>query len=153
MEKDLIGTRRFYHKIAEPGWLEFRTSINIIKDLKKLGLSDIKYGKKIHKEDMIFGRPSSERLKAYAATIKYREDFDTSEILQGYTGLIATIDTEKPGKTFAFRFDIDALPIKESADKFHKPLGRALRRKIREPCTLAVMMATYPWEFSLPNGF
>ena len=121
MENDLIATRRFYHKIAEPGWLEFKTTINIIKDLKKLGISDIKYGKEIHKEDLIFGRPSAERIKAYADTIKFREDFDTSEILQGYTGLIARIDTGKPGKTNAFRFDIDAMPIKESADKFHKP--------------------------------
>ena len=80
MERDLIGTRRYYHKIAEPGWLEFNTTINIIKDLKKLGVTDIKYGKKIHKEDMIFGRPSSERIKAYAATIKYREDLSLIHI-------------------------------------------------------------------------
>ena len=121
MERDIIESRRFYHKIAEPGWLEFKTTINIIKDLKELGISDIKYGKEIHKEDLIFGRPSTERLKAYADTIRYREDFDTSEILQGYTGLIARIDTGRPGKTLAFRFDIDAMPIKESTDKFHKP--------------------------------
>lgn len=121
MEKDLIGTRRFYHKIAEPGWLEIRTSINIIEDLKKLGVTDIKYGKKIHKEELIFGRPSAEKIRSYAESLKIKEDFDFSEILMGYTGLIATIDTERPGKTFAFRFDIDALPIKESRDKFHKP--------------------------------
>lgn len=121
MEKDLIGTRRFYHKIAEPAWLEFKTTINIIKDLKKLGIGDIKYGREIHKEDMIFGKPSEEKIKSYAQSVKTKEDFDISEILMGYTGLIATIDTGKPGKTFAFRFDIDAMPIKESTDKFHKP--------------------------------
>lgn len=53
MENDLIATRRFYHKIAEPGWMEFKTTINIIKDLKNIGVSDIKYGRKIHKEDLI----------------------------------------------------------------------------------------------------
>lgn len=121
MERDLIETRRFYHKIAEPGWMEFETTINIIMDLKKLGVSDIKYGKKIHKENLIFGRPSPERIKAYTESLRIKEDFDISEILMGYTGLIATIDTEKPGKTFSFRFDIDAMPIKESDDKFHKP--------------------------------
>lgn len=121
MEKDLIETRRFYHKIAESGWLEFKTTINIIKDLKKLGVSEIKYGKKIHKEDLIFGRPSPEKIKAYAQSLRIKEDFDITEILEGYTGLIATIDTSKLGKTFAFRFDIDAMPIKESTDKFHKP--------------------------------
>ena len=121
MEKDLIETRRFYHKIAESGWLEFKTTINIIKDLKKIGVSEIKYGKKIHKEDLIFGRPSPEKIKAYAQSLRIKEDFDITEILEGYTGLIATIDTGKLGKTFAFRFDIDAMPIKESTDKFHKP--------------------------------
>lgn len=121
MEKDLIGTRRFYHKIAEPAWLEFKTTINIIKDLKKLDIGDIKYGREIHKEDMIFGKPSEEKIKSYAQSVKTKVDFDISEILMGYTGLIATIDTGKPGKTFAFRFDIDAMPIKESTDKFHKP--------------------------------
>ncbi len=42
MENNLIATRRFYHKIAEPGWMEFKTTINIIKDLKNIGVSDIK---------------------------------------------------------------------------------------------------------------
>lgn len=121
MEKDLIETRRFYHKIAEPGWMEFKTTINIIKDLKNIGLTDIKYGKKIHKEDMIFGRPSAERLKVYKDSLDIRAEFDISEILMGYTGLIATIDTNKPGRTFAFRFDIDAMPISEKKDKTHKP--------------------------------
>ena len=121
MEKDLIETRRFYHKIAEPGWMEFKTTINIIKDLKNIGLTDIKYGKKIHKEDMIFGRPSAERVKVYKDSLDIRAEFDISEILMGYTGLIATIDTNKLGKTFAFRFDIDAMPISEKKDKTHKP--------------------------------
>lgn len=134
MERDLIETRRFYHKIAEPGFLEFKTTINIIKDLKNLGISDIKYGKEIHKEALIFGRPSSDRLKAYAKTIKYREDFDTSEILQGYTGVIARIDTGKSGKTFAFRFDIDAMPITESTDKFHRPFREGFASE--NPCAM-----------------
>lgn len=121
MENDLIATRRFYHKIAEPGWMEFKTTINIIKDLKNIGVSDIKYGKKIHKEDLIFGKPSEEKMKIYKQSLDIRADFDISEILLGYTGLIATIDTGKKGMTFAFRFDIDAMPIKESTDKFHKP--------------------------------
>lgn len=127
--ENLIETRRFYHKIAEPGWLEFKTTINIIKDLKKLGLSDIKYGKKIHKEDLIFGWPAPYKIETYRDKFKTREDFDISEILMGYTGLIATIDTGKPGKTFAFRFDIDAMPITESKDKFHKPFREGFASK------------------------
>ncbi|WP_296114618.1 amidohydrolase [uncultured Anaerococcus sp.] len=120
MEKTLSETRRFYHKLAEPGFMEFKTTINIIKDLRRLGIKDIKYGRKIHKKDFMFGKPSQVRLEGYGENLDLREDFDISEILEGFTGLIATIDTGNPGKNFAFRFDIDALPIKESRDKFHR---------------------------------
>ena len=121
MEKDLIETRRFYHKIAEPAWMEFKTTINIIKDLRSLGIDNISYGRKIHREDLIFGRPSNEKIKAYKESFDLEADFDTKEILEGYTGVIAEIDTQKPGKTFGFRFDIDAMPIRESQSVTHKP--------------------------------
>lgn len=148
MERDLIEARRFYHKIAEPGFLEFKTTINIIKDLKELGISDIKYGKEIHKEDLIFGRPSSERLKAYANTIKYRKDFDTSEILQGYTGVIASLDTGKVGKILPFVSTLTPCLLEKALINFTSLLEKALHQKIHVLCTLVAMMATFLWESS-----
>ena len=121
MEKDLIETRRFYHKIAEPGWLEFKTTINIIKTLKKIGVSEILYGKKIHSPKYMQALPAKEKLKAYASTIETERDFDISEILEGFTGAVAIIDTKKSGPSVGFRFDIDALNIRESEEASHRP--------------------------------
>ena len=48
----LIADRRFFHSIAEPGWLEFRTSLEIAARLVDLGWS-IQLGKALHTEDRL----------------------------------------------------------------------------------------------------
>lgn len=113
LEKNMRDTRRFYHTIAETAWMEFQTTINIIKELKKMGY-EIKYGKSIHSKEFMMGVPKAEVLKKYADTIDLEADFDTSEIFEGYTGVVAYLDTGKPGKTIGLRFDIDANGIEES---------------------------------------
>lgn len=110
---NMRDTRRFYHTIAETGWMEFQTTVNIIKELKALGY-DVKYGKTIHADEYMMGVPKPEVLKKYADSIEFDADFDVSEIVQGYTGAIATLDTGKPGDTIGMRFDIDANGIEES---------------------------------------
>ncbi len=47
----------------------------------------------------------------------------------GFTGVVATLDTGKPGPTIAFRVDIDALPILESAANSHVPSQLGFRSK------------------------
>ena len=121
LKENLVESRRFYHKIAEPGWMEFKTTINIINTLKEIGVSDIKYGREIHSKKDMLGMPSKEKLEEYAKTVNIGGDLDVSEILQGYTGAVATIDTGKEGPTMGFRFDIDALGIEESHDPSHRP--------------------------------
>lgn len=115
--KQMVETRRKFHKLAEPGWLEFNTTIEIIEQLKKLGYK-VDYGKKIHSKRM--GLPSEEELEQYSKNLKEAE-FDISEIVQGYTGAVATLDTGNPGKTIALRYDIDANDIQESNDETHRP--------------------------------
>lgn len=127
LKGNLVESRRYYHKIAEPGWMEFKTTINIIKTLKEIGVSDIKYGRKIHSEKDMLGMPSKEKIEDYAKTVKIDTDFDISEILQGFTGAVATIDTGKKGPTIGFRFDIDALAIEESTDPDHRPYKENFR--------------------------
>lgn len=121
LKENLVESRRFYHRIAEPGWMEFKTTINIIQTLKEIGVTDIKYGKEVHSSKDMLGMPPKERLEEYAKTINMDTDFDISEILQGYTGAVATIDTGNEGPTIGFRFDIDALGIEESHDDDHRP--------------------------------
>ena len=38
LKENLVESRRFYHRIAEPGWMEFKTTINIIQTLKEIGI-------------------------------------------------------------------------------------------------------------------
>jgi len=118
VRKELIELRRKFHQCAETGWLEFETSINIIKFLKAQGL-EVRYGQSIHGERI--GLPSKSEMDAHKKSITLeKSDFDTSEILEGYTGAVAILDTQKPGPTVALRFDIDALSIDE-AQEGHRP--------------------------------
>lgn len=134
MEKDIKSTRRFYHTIAEPGFLEFRTTINIIKNLKEIGVDEIRFGKEIHSPAYMYGRPSPKQTKAYAATIDEDVDFDISEILEGYTGAVAKIYTNKPGPNIGFRFDIDALTIRESKEESHRTAKEGFRSRNDKTC-------------------
>ena len=111
--------RREFHKIAEPGWLEFQTTIRIINYLKSFGF-DINYGRAIHGDNRM-GLPTEKERKEYLDTLKLEADYDITEVLEGYTGVVATLDTGKEGPTIGLRFDIDANGIEESFDEDHIP--------------------------------
>ncbi len=115
----LIEKRRKFHRIPEAGFLEIQTTVEIIKELKKLGYKNIKYGKNIHNKRL--GVPNEEMISNHLKTIKLNVDFDTEEIEKGYTGLVAEYDSGIPGPKFGFRFDIDGLALQETEDKHHIP--------------------------------
>jgi aminobenzoyl-glutamate utilization protein A len=116
--KKIADFRREFHKCAETGWLEFETTVKIIKYLKSFGY-DVIYGKKIHSERM--GLPDEGTMREHRDKLKLEADFDLSEILEGYTGAVAILDTHKDGPTIAMRFDIDANEIEETKDASHIP--------------------------------
>lgn len=116
--KRLSDLRREFHKCAETGWLEFETTVKIIKYLKSFGY-DVMYGKKIHTERM--GLPDKNAMKEHRDKLKLEADFDLSEILEGYTGAVAILDTHKDGPLVAMRFDIDANGIEETDEENHIP--------------------------------
>ncbi len=39
----------------------------------------------------------------------------------GFTGIVATLNTGRPGPTLAFRVDMDALDLSEALDESHRP--------------------------------
>ena len=119
--------RREFHQIAEPGWLEFQTTVRIIDYLKDYGYEDISYGKAIHGQRM--GLPHPNEMKSYRESFDLNVDYDISEILEGYTGVVARLDTGKEGPTIAMRFDIDANGIEESKDEDHRPNRDNFRSK------------------------
>lgn len=119
--------RREFHQIAEPGWLEFQTTVRIIEYLKSYGYDDLVYGKVIHGERM--GLPTKNKMENYRNALSLEADYDLSEILEGYTGVVAKLDTGKEGPTIAMRFDIDANDVEETHDEDHIPNKEGFRSK------------------------
>lgn len=152
-KEELINNRRKFRRLAEVGWLEMNTTIEIIKYLKSLGYNVI-YGRKIHSSRM--GLPSEAEFKEHIKNVNTDNlDFNCDEILEGYTGCICQLECETPGKTFCFRFDIDALPLHESDDEKHIPNKlnfRSLDNNTSHSCghdghiAIGLMLAKYVME-------
>ena len=93
------------------------------------------YGKRIHSERM--GLPDENTMREHRDKLSLEADFDLSEILQGYTGAVAILDTHKDGPTIAMRFDIDANGIEETKDENHIPSKEnftSLNRNMMHAC-------------------
>lgn len=128
LHKQLIEWRRDFHRHPELGFLEMRTSTIVADTLAKLGY-DIKIGRQVMNPDFTMGKPSDEETKAHyewakenGAVLEYLD-----QVSEGYTGIVATLDTGREGPTAAFRVDMDALPIYESEDSSHVPLKEGFR--------------------------
>ena len=62
MAGDLQQQRRDFHKYAEPGWFEMRTSSIIARKLTELGY-EVLVGDQVCKKDSRMGVPSEEKLE------------------------------------------------------------------------------------------
>lgn len=122
LTKQLIEWRRDFHRHPEQGFLEMRTASIVANRLEELGFS-LALGKSVMKEEQCMGKPSAE---VTANHVKWAREHGAIEkylpyFKEGYTGIVATFDTNRPGPTSAFRFDMDALPILESNEPDHLP--------------------------------
>lgn len=127
LDKSIVELRREFHRIPEVGWLEFETTIKIIDYLKALGY-EVEYGKKVHGQERM-GLPSQDKIDSHLESLNLQASYDISEIIQGYTGAVARLDTKSPGPTIGLRFDIDALNISESTDQAHLPIKEGFASK------------------------
>lgn len=82
---------------------------------------EVKAGPHILCRESILGR--DEELVKEAIKIAKEKEISTELLteMDGLTGCMAIIDTEIPGPTFAFRFDIDCVYVQESNDENHLP--------------------------------
>jgi aminobenzoyl-glutamate utilization protein A len=122
IKPQLVETRRDLHRHAEPGWTEFRTASIVINRLRELGW-EVKYGAEVVKEEAMMGVPPAEVLAA-----KQQQAIDqgadpelVAEMAGGKTGVLAILDTGRPGPTVGFRVDMDCNDVSEAKDEKHRP--------------------------------
>lgn len=119
---EMIACRRDFHKYAEPGWREYRTTAKIIQVLKEHQIP-FKYGHEIINPIFLWSYPSQDVLDMHQKrAIEQGADPKIIEEMKGFTGACAIIDTGKPGKNIAIRFDIDCNDVNETTDANHFPL-------------------------------
>lgn len=118
---EMIALRRDFHKHAETGWLEMRTSSIIARKLTELGY-EVLVGEQVCKKDERMGVPSDDVLEmAYTRAIDQGADSEFVKATQGgMTGVIGILRCGE-GPTVAMRFDIDALGVIESTEEEHRP--------------------------------
>ncbi|PHM62059.1 amidohydrolase [Xenorhabdus ishibashii] len=124
--KQIVGKlqswRRDFHQFAESGWLEFRTATIVADELHRLGYN-LKMGKEVIKADARMGVPPEQSLQAQEQRA-IRQGALTAwlpHFSSGFTGIVATLDTGKPGPTLAFRVDMNALDQNEAQTHRHLP--------------------------------
>ncbi|MBQ6834812.1 MAG: amidohydrolase, partial [Lachnospiraceae bacterium] len=122
MTEELVATRRDFHKYAESGWFEMRTSSIIARKLTEMGLDEVLVGEQVCKKDARMGVPSEEALeKSYQRAVEQGGDPEFLPYTKGgMTGVIGIIKCGE-GPTVAMRFDIDALGVIEAQDEGHRP--------------------------------
>jgi len=119
--EELIAQRRDFHKYAETGWFEMRTSSIIARKLTELGY-EVLTGEDVCDRDARMGVPSEQALEeAYQRAIAQGADPEFVERTRGgMTGVVGILRCGE-GPTMALRFDIDALGVFESDEPDHRP--------------------------------
>lgn len=123
----LIGWRREFHQYPEPGWLEFYTTSKIADFLEEWGY-ELYVGKEMNVSERM-GLPTQAMIERFYDAAKHAGANEKwlSKMEGGYTGVLAVLETGRPGPTVCFRVDIDALPIFESTEAEHVPNRLAFR--------------------------
>jgi aminobenzoyl-glutamate utilization protein A len=121
MLPEMILRRRDFHKHAESGWFEMRTSSIIARRLTELGY-EVLVGEAVCDRDARMGVPSEERLeKHYQWAAEHDADPEFLPATRGgMTGVIGILECGE-GPVLAMRFDIDALGVFEAEDSSHRP--------------------------------
>lgn len=122
LREEMVARRRNLHQHPETGWTEFRTSSMIIKELKALGY-EVAFGGSVIDEASMMGVPSAAELEKYMerAVSEGADPELVAAMKGGKTGVVAVLETGRPGKTVAFRFDMDCNDVEEDRSDAHRP--------------------------------
>jgi aminobenzoyl-glutamate utilization protein A len=124
----VVAVRRDLHQHPELGFTEIRTAARVVTELSGLGWRTV-YGRNAGDVRGLAGLPDQSTLdaaveRAYGCGVP---DELVTALRDGHTAVLADLDGDRPGPTVALRFDMDALPILESADPGHVPAARGFR--------------------------
>lgn len=130
LRTELMTVRRDLHQYPETGWTEFRTASVIINSLRALGY-EVHFGPEVVDESSMMEVPASDELEdcARRAIKEGAEPELVKEMIEGKTGIVAIYRTNKPGKTVAFRFDMDANDVEEARSATHRPYKEGFASK------------------------
>lgn len=122
MIPEVRAWRREFHLYAESGWQEFRTAARLAGILDALGYS-LATGREVVDADSRMGLPDDATLaQAYQRAARQGAPARWLPAFEGgFTGIVASLHTGRPGPTLAFRVDMDALDLNESDDGSHLP--------------------------------
>lgn len=108
-----------------------RTASIVASILDELGFK-LEMGRQVMAADYFMGKPNQEETAAHyqwALENGAKKDY-IEAFTDGYTGIVATMDTKKEGPVIAFRVDMDALPIHESEADSHFPQKEGFRSTV-----------------------
>ncbi|CAI1635142.1 Indole-3-acetyl-aspartic acid hydrolase [Serratia proteamaculans] len=122
LSPQLQAWRRDFHRYAESGWFEFRTATLVAEELDRLGYR-LQLGREVINADARMGLPSAEALQAQEQRAREQGALDKwlPHFSGGFAGIVATLDTGRPGPVIAYRVDMDALDLNEKLQPDHLP--------------------------------
>ena len=125
----IVAYRREFHKYPENGWREFRTSARVAEILTGLGYA-VAMGPEVVEPSSV-GEPerlSPEQVRQEMdRAVKQGAKAEFVERTQGWPGVMAILDTGRPGPVSALRFELDCLPYDEPATPGYRPHDEGYR--------------------------
>jgi len=120
-QEELVSLRRDFHRYAESGWSEFRTTAKIVEYLRSHGLDPI-FGPAVLNLDYAWAYPERKALDRHMLrAIEQGADPELIAQMDGCPGAVAVIETGRPGPVIALRVDIDCNDLEESNSESHRP--------------------------------
>ncbi|WP_254524996.1 amidohydrolase [Natrinema caseinilyticum] len=120
--------RRAFHRHPEPGWREFKTTARIVEELERIGVDELAVGREALATDERMAVPSASELEPWVE--RAREAGVRSDVLErtadGHTGVVAVLE-QGVGPCVGLRVDLDAISMRESTDRDHRPAAEGFR--------------------------